>query len=201
MADFTIRSSQKDTSLFGWLKIRYTDEYNDELWKRISGDSDDDYICSINPWGITSLVRNSYRIVDTGLHCRSRFEEAHKWCKEHDVKKVRMCLDDIEYAIAVCRGVHNITDGSKEMRDVFSMTRKEKKRNFVDCVIDCGTLYAYKDARGNCWLRCWFSKKNQRYDECEAYMLEMATRFNISFDYIENPANGDRIFTFGRMAQ
>ena len=201
MADFTIRSSQKDTSLFGWLKIRYTDEYNDELWKRILGTADDDYIGSINPWGVTSLVRNSYRIVDTGLHCRSRFEEAYKWCKEHDVKKVRMCLDDIEYAIAVCRGVHNITDGSKEMRDVFSMTSKEKKRNFVDCVIDCGTLYAYKDARGNCWLRCWFSKKDQRYDECEAYMIEMATRFNIMFDYFENPKNGDRIFTFGRMAQ
>ena len=79
MADFTIRSSQKDTSLFGWLKIRYTDEYNDA------------------------------------------------WCKDHDVKKVKSCWNDIEYAIAVCRGVHNITDGSKEMRDVFSMTRKEKK--------------------------------------------------------------------------
>ena len=201
MADFTIRSSQKDTSLFGWLKIRYTDEYNDELWKRISNGRNEDYIRSIKTHGITSLVRNSYRIVDTGLHCRSRFEEAYAWCKDHDVKKVRMCLDDIEYAIAVCRGVHNITDGSKEMRDVFSMTRKEKKRNFVDCVIDCGTLYAYKDERGNCWLRCWFSKKNQRYDECEAYMIEMATRFNIMFDYFENPANGDRIFTFGRMAQ
>ena len=199
MADFTIRSSQKDTSLFGWLKIRYTDEYNDELWKRISNGRNEDYIRSIKTHGITSIVRNSYRIVDTGLHCRSRFEEAYKWCKSHDVKKVRMCLDDIEYAIAVCRGVRNITYGSKEMRDVFSMTRKEKKMNFVDCVIDCGTLYAYKDARGNCWLRCWFSKKSQRYDECEAYMLEMSARFGIVFDYFENPANGDRIFTFGRM--
>ena len=200
MTDFVIRRSQKDTSLFGWLKIRYTDEYNDELWKRIANGRNVDYVRSIKTHGITSLVLNSYRIVDTGLHCRSRFEEAYAWCKSHDVKKVRMCLDDIEYAIAVCRGVHNITNGSKEMRDVFSMTRKEKKRNFVDCVIDCGMLYAYKDARGNCWLRCWFSKKDQRYNECEAYMIEMATRFNIMFDYFENPKNGDRIFTFGRMA-
>ena len=31
-------------------------------------------------------------------------------------------------------------------------------------------------------------------------MIEMATRFSIVFDYFENQANGDRIFTFGRMA-
>ena len=199
MAGFTIRSNQTKTSLTSWTTIHYSDDYNDRLWRRIAGDEGNDHIGCISTWGITGLVRNSYRIVDTGLHCRSRFEEAYKWCKDHDVKKVRMCLDDIEYAIAVCRGVHNITDGSKEMRDVFSMTRKEKKRNFVDCVIDCGTLYAYKDERGNCWLRCWFRENGEWYDECEAYMIEMATRFSIVFDYFENPANGDRIFTFGRM--
>ena len=200
MAGFTIRSNQTKTSLTSWTTIHYSDDYNDRLWRRIAGDDGNDHIGCISTWGITGLVRNSYRIVDTGLHCRSRFEEAYAWCKGHDARKVRMCYNDIEYAIAVCRGVRNITDGSREMRDVYRMTRKEKKMNFVDCVIDCGTLYAYKDARGNCWLRCWFSKKNQRYDECEAYMIEMATRFNISFDYFENPKNGDRIFTFGRMA-
>ena len=199
MAGFTIRSNQTKTSLTSWTTIHYSDDYNDRLWRRIAGDDGNDHIGCISTWGITGLVRNSYRIVDTGLHCRSRFEEAYAWCKGHDARKVRMCYNDIEYAIAVCRGVRNITDGSREMRDVYRMTRKEKKMNFVDCVIDCGTLYAYKDARGNCWLRCWFSKKNQRYDECEAYMIEMATRFSIVFDYFENPANGDRIFTFGRM--
>ena len=199
MAGFTIRSDQTKTSLTSWTTIHYSDDYNDRLWRRIAGDDGNDYIGSISTWGITGLVRNSYRIVDSGLHCRSRFEEAYAWCKGHDARKVKMCFDDIEYAIAVCRGAVHLRDGSREMRDVFSMTKKEKKMNFVDCVIDCGTPYAYKDARGNCWLRCWFPRKNQRYDGCEAYMIEMAMRFGIVFDYFENPANGDRIFTFGRM--
>ena len=154
MADFTIRSSQKDTSLFGWLKIRYTDEYN------------------------------------------------YAWCKSHDVKKVKSCWNDIEYAIAVCRGVHNLKAGSREMRDVFSMTRKEYKRDFEEGVMACAFPYAYKDSNGNCWLRCWYRNDGEEwYDECESFMIEMATRFNIVFDYFENPKNGDRIFTFGRMAQ
>lgn len=201
MTDFTIRSNQLTTSLSSWTTIHYSDEYNDNLWKRISGDSDDDYIGSINPWGITSLVRNSYRIVDTGLHCRSRFEEAYKWCKDHDAKKVKSCFNDIEYAIAVCRGVHNLKDGSKEMRHIFSITENEYKRDFKEGVLGCAFPYAYKDELGNCFLRCWFRDNGEEwYDECESYMIEMATRFNISFDYIENPKNGDRIFTFGRMA-
>lgn len=201
MADFTIRITQPTTSLTSWTTVHYSDEYNDNLWKRISGDSDDDYIGNINPRGITSLVRNSYRIVDTGLHCRSRFEEAYKWCKEHDVKKVKSCWNDIEYAIAVCRGVHNLKDGSKEMRHIFSITENENKRDFKEGVMACAFPYAYKDERGNCFLRCWYRNDGEEwYDECESYMIEMATRFNIMFDYFENPANGDRIFTFGRMA-
>ena len=198
MTDFTIRSNQMKTSLSNWTKVHYSEEYNDQLWKRIAGDKD--WTGCINTWGITSLVRNSYRFVDSGLHCRSRFAEAYEWCKSHDVKKVRNCFNDIEYAIAVCRGVVHLRDGSKEMRDVFRLTKKEYRRDFEEGVMGCNFPYAYKDARGNCWLRCWFINDGEEwYDECEAYMLEMATRFNISFDYCENPANGDRIFTFGRM--
>ena len=197
MADFTIRSSQKDTSLFGWLKIRYTDEYNDELWKRILGTADE--ATSIYTYGITSLERNACRIVDTGLHCRSRFEEAYAWCKGHDARKVRMCYNDIEYAIAVCRGAVHLRDGSRDMRDVYRMTEREYRRDFKEGVMGCAFPYAYKDSHGNCWLRCWFRENGEWYGECEAYMIEMATRFGIVFDYFENPANGDRIFTFGRM--
>lgn len=201
MSDFKIRLNQKSTNLTNWVKVFYSDEYNDNLWKRIANGRNDDYVRSIKTHGITSLVLNSYRIVDTGLHCRSRFEEAYKWCKDHDVKKVKSCWNDIEYAIAVCMGVHNLKDGSREMRHIFSITENEYKRDFKEGVMACAFPYAYKDSRGDCWLRCWYRNNGEEwYDECEAYMIEMATRFHIVFDYFENPVNGDRIFTFGRMA-
>lgn len=199
MADFTIRSNQMKTSLSSWTTIHYSDDYNDHLWRRIAGDDGNDHIGCISTWGITGLVRNSYRIVDTGLHCRSRFEEAYAWCKGHDARKVRMCYNDIEYAIAVCRGVVHLRDGSRDMENVYRMTKKEYDRDFKEGVMGCAFPYAYKDGHGNCWLRCWFRDNDEWYDECEAYMLEMSARFGISFDYFENPVNGDRIFTFGRM--
>ena len=200
MADFTIRSSQKQRSLLHWLNVYYSDEYNDNLWKRISEGRDENALGRIKTHGITSLVMNSYRIVSTGLHCRSRFEEAYTWCKGHDVKKVKNCFNDIEYAIAVCRGAVHLNGRSKEIEDVLMMTERECNRDFTEGAMGCDYPYAYRDARGNCWLRCWFRDNDEWYDECEAYMIEMATRFGISFDYFENPANGDRIFTFGRMA-
>ena len=199
MAGFTIRSNQTKTSLTSWTTIHYSDDYNDHIWRRIAGDDGNDHIGCISTWGITGLVRNSYRIVDTGLHCRSRFEEAYAWCKDHDARKVRMCYNDIEYAIAVCRGAVHLRDGSRDMRDVYRMTEREYRRDFKEGVMGCAFPYAYKDSHGNCWLRCWFRENGEWYDECEAYMIEMATRFGIVFDYFENPANGDRIFTFGRM--
>ena len=201
MTDFVIRSSQHQRSLLYWLNVYYSDEYNDNLWKRIEEGRDEDAIGRFNTWGITSLVMNSYRIVSTGLHCRSRFEEAYAWCKSHDVKKVKNCFNDIEYAIAVCRGAVRLNCRSKGIEDVFMMTQRQYDRDFKEGSMYCDYPYAYKDARGNCWLRCWFINDwRGGYDECEAYMIEMATRFNIMFDYIENPANGDRIFTFGRMS-
>ena len=201
MTDFVIRSSQNQRSLLHWLNVYYSEEYNDNLWKRISEGRDENALGRIKTHGITSLVMNSYRIVSTGLHCRSRFEEAYAWCKDHDVKKVKNCFNDIEYAIAVCRGVAHLNGRSKEIEDVFRMTERECKRDFTEGAMNCDYPYAYRDARGNCWLRCWFINNGiGGYDECEAYMLEMATRFDIMFDYFENPANGDRIFTFGRMA-
>ena len=200
MTDFTIRSSQKQRSLLNWLNVYYSEEYNDNLWKRISEGRDENALGRIKTHGITSLVMNSYRIVSTGLHCRSRFEEAYAWCKDHDVKKVKNCFNDIEYAIAVCRGVVHLNGRSKEIEDTFRMTERECKGDFTEGAMNCDYPYAYRDARGNCWLRCWFINNGIGwYDECEAYMIEMATRFNIVFDYFENPANGDRIFTFGRM--
>ena len=202
MADFTIRSSQHQRSLLHWLNVHYSDEYNDNLWKRIAKGRDEDAIGHISTRGITSLVMNSYRIVSTGLHCRSRFEEAYAWCKSHDVKKVKNCFNDIEYAIAVCRGAVHLNGRSKEIEDVFMMTQRQYKRDFTEGSMNCDYPYAYKDSNGNCWLRCWFINNGRGgYDECEAFMIEMATRFDISFDYIENPKNGDRIFTFGRMEQ
>lgn len=201
MADFTIRSSQKQRSLLNWLNVYYSEEYNDNLWKRISEGRDENALGRIKTHGITSLVMNSYRIVSTGLHCRSRFEEAYAWCKSHDVKKVKNCLNDIEYAIAVCRGAVHLNGRSKEIEDVFMMTQSQYDRDFTEGSMYCDYPYAYKDSRGNCWLRCWFINDwRGGYDECESFMIEMATRFNISFDYFENPKNGDRIFTFGRMA-
>ena len=201
MTDFTIRSNQKQRSLLNWLNVYYSEEYNDNLWKRISEGRDEDALGRIKTHGITSLVMNSYRIVSTGLHCRSRFEEAYAWCKSHDVKKVKNCFNDIEYAIAVCRGAVHLNGRSKEIEDVFRMTERECKRDFTEGAMNCDYPYAYRDARGNCWLRCWFINNGIGwYDECEAYMIEMATRFSIVFDYFENPVNGDRIFTFGRMA-
>ena len=202
MADFTIRSSQHQRSLLYWLNVHYSDEYNDNLWERIAEGRDEDAIGRISTRGITSLVMNSYRIVSTGLHCRSRFEEAYAWCKSHDVKKVKNCFNDIEYAIAVCRGAVHLNGRSKEIEDIFMMTQRQYERDFTEGAMNCDYPYAYKDARGNCWLRCWFINNGRGgYDECEAYMIEMATRFDIMFDYFENPKSGDRIFTFGRLAQ
>ena len=202
MADFTIRSSQHQRSLLYWLNVHYSDEYNDNLWKRIAKGRDEDAIGCISTRGITSLVMNSYRIVSTGLHCRSRFEEAYAWCKSHDVKKVKNCFNDIEYAIAVCRGAVHLNGRSKEIEDVFMMTQRQYDRDFTEGSMYCDYPYAYKDSNGNCWLRCWFINNGRGgYDECESFMIEMSIRFNITFDYIENPKNGDRIFTFGRMAQ
>ena len=87
------------------------------------------------------------------------------------------------------------------MRHIFSITENEYKRDFEEGVMACAFPYAYKDSNGDCWLRCWYRNDGEEwYNECESFMIEMATRFNLSFDYFENPKNGDRIFTFGRMA-
>lgn len=64
MTDFVIRSSQNQRSLLHWLNVHYSDEYNDNLWKRIANGRNEDYVRSIKTHGITSLVLNSYRIVE-----------------------------------------------------------------------------------------------------------------------------------------
>ena len=52
MADFTIKSSQNQRSLLHWLNVYYSDEYNDNLWKRIAKGSDEDAIGSIPTRGL-----------------------------------------------------------------------------------------------------------------------------------------------------
>lgn len=44
MSDFKIRLDQNSTNLTNWVKVFYSDEYNDNLWKRISNGRNEDYL-------------------------------------------------------------------------------------------------------------------------------------------------------------